>query len=75
MPTRDSGAIDNLYLRTAGYLVVVETKLWRNPQGRREVVSQVLDYVKDIVTRDLDWLESVWTQFCEDQRLQPANSA
>lgn len=67
VPTRDSGAIDNLYLSTAGYLVVVETKLWRNPQGRREVVSQVLDYVKDIVTRDLDWLESVWTQFCEDR--------
>ncbi|NLI32202.1 MAG: hypothetical protein GX422_05380 [Deltaproteobacteria bacterium] len=63
VPTRDSGTIDNLYLSTARYVVVVETKLWRNPQSRREVVSQVLDYVKDIVTRDFDWLESVWRQF------------
>jgi hypothetical protein len=37
VPTRDSGTIDNLYLSTAGYVVVVETKLWRNPQSRREV--------------------------------------
>jgi hypothetical protein len=66
VPTRDSGAIDNLYLSTGGYVVVVETKLWRNPQSRREVISQVLDYVKDIVSRDFDWLESVWTQFCQD---------
>jgi hypothetical protein len=69
VPTRDSGAIDNLYLSTTGYVVVVETKLWRNPQSRREVVSQVLDYVKDIVTRDFEWLSSVWTTFCGERGL------
>ncbi|MEO0414057.1 MAG: hypothetical protein AAF226_03780, partial [Verrucomicrobiota bacterium] len=37
-----SGFIDNLYLSTAGYPVLVETKLWRNPQARREVLSQTL---------------------------------
>ncbi|HEY3242784.1 MAG TPA: hypothetical protein VGM03_05475 [Phycisphaerae bacterium] len=31
--------IDNLYLTTGGYVVVVETKLWRNPEARREVLS------------------------------------
>lgn len=71
VPTRDSGAIDNLYLSTRGYIVVVETKLWRNPQSRREVISQVLDYVKDIVSRDFDWLESVWKQFCQDRGYSP----
>jgi hypothetical protein len=71
VPTRDSGAIDNLYLSTRGYIVVVETKLWRNPQSRREVISQVLDYVKDVVTRDFDWLESVWKQFCQDRGYSP----
>jgi hypothetical protein len=40
----DSGSIDNLYISTGGYPVIVETKLWRNPQARREVLSQVLDY-------------------------------
>jgi hypothetical protein len=40
----DCGSIDNLFISKNGQLVVVETKLWRNPQARREVVAQVLDY-------------------------------
>jgi len=38
------GFVDNLYLTPAGEIVVVETKLWANPQARREVVAQALDY-------------------------------
>jgi len=48
-----SGFIDNLYLSTAGYPVLVETKLWRNPQARREVLSQTLDYIKDLAAQFL----------------------
>lgn len=39
------GYIDNLYLTPSGDIVLVETKLWRNSQMRREVVAQALDYV------------------------------
>src|SRR5437763_1047675 len=39
-----AGPIDNLFLSANGYLVVVETKLWRNPEARREVVAQLIDY-------------------------------
>lgn len=39
------GYIDNLYLTPSGDIVLVETKLWRNGQMRREVVAQALDYV------------------------------
>lgn len=39
------GLIDNLYITATGDLVLVEAKLWRNPQARREVVAQALDYV------------------------------
>lgn len=39
------GNIDNLYLTPSGDVVLVETKLWRNGQMRREVVAQALDYV------------------------------
>lgn len=39
------GYIDNLYITPTGDLVLVEAKLWRNPQARREVVAQALDYV------------------------------
>ena len=55
-----SGSIDNLYLSTAGYPVVVETKLWRNPEARREALSQTLDYIKDLVQKDYVWLEDQW---------------
>lgn len=39
-----TGAIDNLFISHRGYLILVETKLWRNPEAKREVVAQVIDY-------------------------------
>ena len=41
---REIANIDNLFISPAGRLVVVETKLWRNPESGREVVGQLLDY-------------------------------
>lgn len=43
------GSIDNLYLTPTGEIVLVETKLWRNTQARREVVAQALDYVSALM--------------------------
>ena len=42
------GYIDNLYISTNGYLTIVETKLWRNPEAKREVVGQIIDYAKEL---------------------------
>ena len=42
------GYIDNLFISPDGYLTIVETKLWRNPEARREVVGQILDYAKEL---------------------------
>ncbi len=39
-----AGPIDNLFVDTNGTLVVVEAKLWRNPEARQEVTGQVIDY-------------------------------
>lgn len=39
-----SGYIDNLLVTNEGRLVIVETKLWRNPDSTREVVAQILQY-------------------------------
>ncbi|WP_141400555.1 hypothetical protein [Magnetospirillum sp. 15-1] len=36
--------LDLLAVTAHGRLVLVECKLWRNPQARREVVAQVLEY-------------------------------
>jgi hypothetical protein len=38
------GPMDNLFLTPDGDIVVVETKLWHNPESRRQIVAQVLDY-------------------------------
>jgi hypothetical protein len=42
------GFVDILLMDEHGRLVVVECKLWRNPQARREVVGQILDYAREI---------------------------
>lgn len=42
------GFIDNLFISPEGYLTIAETKLWRNPQARREVVGQIIDYAKEL---------------------------
>lgn len=55
-----SGFIDNLYISSKGYLVIVETKLWRNPEARREVVGQILDYAKDVKEWDYEKLDSIY---------------
>ncbi|MCA9242192.1 MAG: hypothetical protein KDA37_18400, partial [Planctomycetales bacterium] len=41
---REIISIDNLFVTPGGRLVLVETKLWRNPEATREVVAQLLDY-------------------------------
>ncbi len=38
------GYIDNLLVTNDGYLVIVETKLYRNPEGIRDVIAQTLQY-------------------------------
>lgn len=43
-----AGPIDNLLITPTGLPVIVECKLWSNPQARREVVGQALDYAKEL---------------------------
>lgn len=42
-----SGFVDNLFATPDGDLIIGETKLFRNPEARREVVGQIIDYAKD----------------------------
>jgi hypothetical protein len=43
-----AGPIDVVYITPQGRLVIIETKLWRNPEARRKVVAQILDYAKEL---------------------------
>lgn len=54
----NGGAIDILLVSRTGGLIVVETKLWENPEQRREVVGQVLDYVTHVRGRSRDELDA-----------------
>jgi hypothetical protein len=40
------GNLDVLYVNDRGFLTLVECKLWRNPEARRKVVGQILDYAQ-----------------------------
>ena len=59
----DSGIVDIAYINAEGYITLVETKLFRNPEARREVVAQILDYASAM---------SGWTyqDFCYAVRLK-----
>ncbi len=39
-----AGPLDILYATPEGRLVIAEVKLWRNPEARRKVIAQILDY-------------------------------
>jgi hypothetical protein len=51
------GYIDNLLITPQGQIVLVEAKLWSNPQARREVVGQALDYVSALMAMGYSHLE------------------
>lgn len=42
------GPLDILYVTPKGRVVVVEAKLWRNPEARRKVIGQILDYANEL---------------------------
>ena len=51
------GFVDVIMIDEHGRLVVVECKLWRNPQARREVVGQILDYARELSRYSYDDLQ------------------
>ena len=53
-----SGFIDALFVNPQGRLVLVECKLWRNPEARREVIGQILDYAKDLASWSYEDLQT-----------------
>lgn len=62
----ERGAIDNLFISHRGYIVLVETKLWRNPEARREVVAQAIDYASSVSKWDYGELDRVARKYTRD---------
>jgi hypothetical protein len=54
----EAGPIDMVFVNELGLLTLVECKLWKNPEARRAVVGQILDYAKEISRWDYDELNA-----------------
>ena len=52
-----SGFLDNLLATPNGDLVLIECKLWRNPEARREVVGQIIHYASEMATWSYEHLQ------------------
>lgn len=52
-----SGYADALYINHLGGITLTEFKLWRNPQARREVIAQILDYARVLASWDYEDLQ------------------
>ena len=44
------GYADALYINHLGRITLAEFKLWSNPEARRVVIAQILDYAKDLAS-------------------------
>ncbi len=57
-----SGPLDLLYVSPSGYLTLVETKLWENPEARRTAVAQIIDYATGLSRFSFDDLNTAVKQ-------------
>jgi hypothetical protein len=64
VPT-SAGSIDNLFISHAGYLVIAETKLWRNPEAKREVVAQLIDYATALTRLTYDEIDALTKDYLQ----------
>lgn len=70
----DSGIVDVVMLTADGLPAIVEVKLAKNPETRRKIVGQLIDYVATITTYTVDEfndlldgaLENVLSEICID---------
>ena len=58
----DVGPIDALFVSPSGGITIVEAKLWRNPESRREVVGQIIDYAQNLSTWSYERLDQTCRQ-------------
>jgi len=62
-----SGSMDLVFVNEYGFIAIGECKLWRNPEARRKVVGQILEYAKDMSNWDYGQFEKA----CLKARKEP----
>lgn len=68
-----SGAMDNVFATVDGGLLFVEAKLWRNPEARRTVVAQAMEYAAAIFRLNYEQFELAVRRARQSEEL-PAKS-
>jgi len=63
-----SGAIDLLFIDEDGLLTIVETKLAKNPEARRTVVGQIIEYASYICGWTADKVYEVANAYLKSER-------
>lgn len=64
------GPIDLLMISPQGYITIVETKLWRNPEARRMVIAQILDYAKEVCRWSYTELDAKVRKYLEKKNIK-----
>ena len=65
------GSVDNLFITPEGNLVMAEVKLWANPEARRKVVAQALEYATALFKLDYIELEAAVMKADFDEAERP----
>ncbi len=68
-----SGAIDLLLLDADGLVTIVETKLATNPELRRAVIGQIIEYASFVCQWDADHVERLANGYFAENAGKPAN--
>ena len=68
-----AGYVDALYINALGRLTLAEFKLWRNPQARREVIGQILDYTKELASWKYEDLSARCREHLSEQAMSPTS--
>ena len=53
----DAGPIDLVCISPSGHLTLIETKLWKSPEARRQVVAQIIHYMRHVVRWNYESLQ------------------
>src|SRR3990170_9115698 len=70
---RGSGAIDLLFIDSNGLLTIVETKLATNPEVRRAVIGQIIEYAAFVCQWDADQIERQANSYRASKAQNPAS--
>jgi hypothetical protein len=69
------GALDLFFINPKGCITLVETKLWSNPEARRQVVAQIIDYATEISRWSYSELVSAIRNTSDSKVLDPLTNA